>query len=240
MRPIGFSTGALAKGDFRHGIELQRSHATAMELSALREGELQALVDAFSELTFEGLAYVSFHAPSKLFAMGQADLVEQLAKLRGRVDGIVVHPEVIWDFPAWRPIQDLLLLENMDQRKPGGRTVNDLARYFTELPEMRFCLDLGHARQIDPTMLLAIKLLEAFGDRLAELHLSEVDADSNHVPLSTSAVQAFRRIARLIPPDVPAIIESVLQPEAICEEIEMARAALGDEALIFPPLVLNP
>lgn len=211
-----------------------------MELSALREEELQALVDAFSELTFEGLTYVSFRAPSKLSALGQADLVEQLAKLRGRVHGIVVHPEVIQDFPAWRPIQDLLLLENMDQRKPGGRTVNDLARYFAELPKMRFCLDLGHARQIDPAMLLAIKLLEAFGDRLAELHLSEVDADSNHVPLSTSAVQSFRRISRLIPAEVPTIIESVLPPEAIAEEIEMARAALGDEARIYPPLVLNP
>jgi len=47
MRPLGFSTGALAKGDFRAGVEIQRSlGTTAVELSALRDSELPPLLTA--------------------------------------------------------------------------------------------------------------------------------------------------------------------------------------------------
>jgi hypothetical protein len=46
MRPIGFSTGALAKGDFRRGLDLQRrSGISAIELSALRDHELPHLLE---------------------------------------------------------------------------------------------------------------------------------------------------------------------------------------------------
>src|SRR6187200_2433360 len=65
MRPIGFSSGALAKSDYRRGLELQKSASfTAIELSALRERELQPLVDAAQTLSLDQFSYVSFHAPS--------------------------------------------------------------------------------------------------------------------------------------------------------------------------------
>ncbi len=39
---IGFSTGSLAKGDFRFAIKvLSKSNANVVELSALRESELE-------------------------------------------------------------------------------------------------------------------------------------------------------------------------------------------------------
>ena len=41
MRPIGFSTGALAFADFRRGLALTRkAECAAVELSALRQAEL--------------------------------------------------------------------------------------------------------------------------------------------------------------------------------------------------------
>ena len=66
MKPIGFSTGALAKGDFATGLEVQRyvARIDAVELSALRDYELPNLVDAIPNLDLHGFEYVSFHAPS--------------------------------------------------------------------------------------------------------------------------------------------------------------------------------
>src|SRR5260221_4499825 len=68
MRPIGFSTGPLAKSDFVRGIQLQveRPDIAAIELSALRDHELRPLIEALPRLEIDGFAYVSLHAPSRL------------------------------------------------------------------------------------------------------------------------------------------------------------------------------
>jgi hypothetical protein len=51
MRSIGFSTGALALGDFRRGLTLLAGRGVrAVELSALREAELPGLMAALDEL----------------------------------------------------------------------------------------------------------------------------------------------------------------------------------------------
>ena len=70
----------------------------------------------------------------------------------GRNWPIVVHPDAMFDFSLWREFGNLLCLENMDKRKPVGRTVQELDRIFQELPDASFCFDIGHARQVAPTM----------------------------------------------------------------------------------------
>ena len=51
MGHIGFSTGALALGDWRKALAmLNKSSATAIELSALREQELEPLIKSLSEI----------------------------------------------------------------------------------------------------------------------------------------------------------------------------------------------
>jgi len=76
MRKIGFSTGALAKGEVRTGIDLQRPyHVEAVELSALRDRELMPLIDAIETLDLRGFTHISLHAPSSLRTMTEQDLV---------------------------------------------------------------------------------------------------------------------------------------------------------------------
>ncbi|MGI0084760.1 MAG: hypothetical protein ACREBQ_06730, partial [Nitrososphaerales archaeon] len=66
MRPIGFSTGALAYGDFRRALDiLQGKRIAAIELSALRETELAPLIGALDSLDLSAFTYISVHAPSK-------------------------------------------------------------------------------------------------------------------------------------------------------------------------------
>lgn len=228
MRRFGFSTGALAKSDYWQGLVLQRPFADAVELSALRESELKTLVDALPSLPLDQFEYVSFHAPSKLDVMSEQAVVEILQRTRDYVQAIIVHPDVIRTPKEWRSIEDLLVLENMDQRKPCARTAGEMREYFEQLPKARFCFDIGHARQVDPTMGVALELLIAFRDRLAEIHISEVDADSQHVAISSAAMKAFQRLARLIPKDIPVIVESIILPEAIAGEIDSARIALRE------------
>ena len=54
MRPIGFSTGALALGDFRSALAMLVPHSVkAVELSALRDKELMPLMAALPSLDLE-------------------------------------------------------------------------------------------------------------------------------------------------------------------------------------------
>jgi len=234
MRRIGFSTGALAKGDFDLGLQLQANYCNAVELSALREDEIDALMRALPALDLCAFEFVSLHAPSKRVRLSEQELVEKLESIKDYVEGIVLHPDVIEDSSLWQVLGDKVILENMDQRKPIGRTTEELRPFFDALPEARFCLDLGHAQQVDPTQSLTVELLKTFASRLVELHISEVDVFSNHVAISPSARTAFRRLASLIPEDVPVIIESVVAANEIEDEITIVRESLNAEAVCVP------
>lgn len=74
----------------------------------------------------------------------------------------------------------------------------------------------------------AAALLRAFGDRLAEVHLSEVNTASRHDPISLYAVRAFNSIAPYIPEQTPIILETLIdQGQSTIEaEIERARDSL--------------
>lgn len=220
MRPLGFSTGALAKGDFQRGLMLQRGNprVRAVELSALRDHELPALARAASSLDLSGFEYVSVHAPSKLGRESEQAVFEQLAALPPQWP-IVAHPEILLTPSRWRSLGPRLCLENMDDRKTRGRTLAELRELFEEYPEASFCLDVGHARQLDPTMAVALRMLLEFGDRLVQLHVSEVGPRGEHQHVAATTRWAFERISPRVPWECPLIIESMVTAEAIDEEI---------------------
>lgn len=225
MRPIGFSTGALAKGDFRGGVEAQRDldGVDAVELSALRDHELVTLVEAIGSLDLHGFDYVSFHAPSKLQTLDEKTAFELLISLPDAWP-VVVHPEVLQTPSLWRQLGERLCIENMDNRKATGRTVPELCELFDTFPAATFCLDLGHARQIDPTMASAILMLRQFSGRLRQLHVSDVGPNGVHLPLGATARHSFARIASHVPPDCPIIIESIIATDAIECELDAVTA----------------
>jgi hypothetical protein len=221
MKPIGFSTGALARGDFATGLAVQRHvpRIDAVELSALRDHELPVLVDAIPSLDLDGFEYVSFHAPSKLQTLDEHAVFQLLLRLPDAWP-VIVHPELLQTPSLWRQLGERLCLENMDNRKTTGRTIAELRVLFETFPEATFCLDLGHARQIDPTMVSAMLMLEEFGDRLVEMHISEVGPRGEHLPLGATTRQAFARVVHLVPADCPLIIESIIPPDLIESELD--------------------
>jgi hypothetical protein len=228
MRPIGFSTGAISKGDFRLAVQrLRDCGLDAIELSALRIGELGPLLSALPALDLLSFKFVSIHAPSRFDRNVEQIVVEELRNHAQELP-VVVHPDVIVTPQFWAQLGDRLLIENMDKRKPIGRNVVELRQLFEELGEAKFCFDIGHARQVDPSMTEAVLILREFGHRLAEVHISEVNTSSRHDPISTSAARAFQSLANYIPQNIPIIIESLIDEgqSDIATEIESAREAL--------------
>jgi hypothetical protein len=227
MRRIGFSTGALARGDFRRGLEILRGkRASAVELSALRDHELAPLVGSLDSLDLSSYKYVSFHAPSKFEARREKDVIGLLHKVAKRGWPIVLHPDTIHDFSGWRSFGDLLLIENMDKRYVSGRTARELVDVFEKLPSAGLCFDSGHCRQVDPTMNESYLILRDFAKKLKQLHVSEVNSQSTHDPLSSASIRSLQRISYLIPEDVPIILESTVQESEVQAEIMNAAAAL--------------
>ena len=235
MHSIGFSTGALAYGDFQRGLALQlRNGIDAIELSALREDELDCLIAALPDLDLSAFSYRSFHAPSELHRLTSAELAEKLAPIATAGFPIIVHPNIIGeDFAPWRHLGESVLLENMDTRKPVCRTAREMLPYFEALPDARFCFDIGHAHQVDPTMTVAFEFLHRFRTKLAEIHISDVSWNCKHRPIGTAAALSFHGAARWIPDDVPVIIESVITEDEIEHELETVRRCLDSRRAYF-------
>lgn len=228
MDTIGYSTGALARSDVRGALDLLAARGTgAIELSALRTHELSPLLDAVPSLDLHAYAHVSVHAPSMFTAAQEQAIAELLLPVARRGWLVVVHPDAIHDFSPWTVFGDRLCLENMDRRKPVGRTVEELRPFFDRLPQASFCFDMAHARQCDTSMTEAFRLLRAFGDRLAEVHVSELDAHSRHVRLTNAGVRACKEVSSMIPLDVPVIIEAPVRPDEIGMELAASLEALG-------------
>ncbi len=227
MQMIGYSTGALAYENFRRGVEMLREKPVhALELSALREAELRPLLDGISQLDLSQFSYISFHAPSAFSPQSERQIVEWLGEVARKGWPIILHPDAIQDYALWKPFGSSLLVENMDRRKPGGRTVPELESIFDLLPDASLCFDLAHARQVDTTMTTAHLILRRFGERLKQVHLSEVNTNSKHDRLSYGAIRAYQKVAALIPGKVPVILETPVTEQGIDAEIERAKEAL--------------
>jgi hypothetical protein len=227
MRPIGFSTGALAYADFREGLRLTRNAGCrAVELSALRQAELIPLLDSLETLDLEGFDYVSIHAPSQFDPSWEEELCDRLNAQLWRRWPIVAHPDALTDPARWREMGSLLCVENMDKRKPIGRTMRELDLIFKQLPDASLCFDIGHARQVDPTMTESYLILREFGSKLRQVHVSEVSTNSKHDALSYMSILAFQQVAHLIPDHVPLILETPVSEHAMQEEITKVGEAL--------------
>ena len=153
--------------------------------------------------------------------------VELLLRVATRKWPIIVHPDAMYTPSEWRRLGNRLCVENMDKRKPIGQAAKHLAEIFETVPDASLCFDIGHARQVDPTMSEASAILHRFRDRIRQLHVSEVNTQSKHDPLSFESILAFHKVSHLVPADIPVILESRVEEPEINAEIESALNALS-------------
>jgi len=230
MRLIGFSTGALTRDDFQAALGIMaRKKVHAVELSALRPDELLPLVEKLDSLELGQFRYISFHAPSTMDSAFESVAISALDQVALRGWPIILHPDAMYTPAKWEHFGDLLCIENMDKRKRTGQTVFHLAEIFNLLPRASLCFDMGHARQVDPTMSEATAILQFSEKRLRQIHISEVNSQSRHDALSFESVLAFRKVSHLIPEDVPVIVESRVTEAEVADEIQNVSRALTYE-----------
>ncbi|WP_298862918.1 hypothetical protein [uncultured Gimesia sp.] len=223
---IGFSTGSVALNDVRRGIDIATHTKTnAIELSALREQELVPLLRLIDKLQNELsiFEYIAFHAPSKREKLSEEAIVSKLKKVADLGWAIIVHPDAIENFELWKTLGRAVCIENMDKRKATGRTAAQLKPFFDQLPEATFCFDIGHARQIDPTMLEAETMLREFHGRLRQVHMSYVNSQSQHERLNYESILAYQRVAHWIDNSIPIILETPVEQDEVVEEISLAK-----------------
>ena len=227
MNKIGYSTGAIALGDFSRAVAILNAHDfQAIELSALRVHEVEPLIEAIPRLDLRKYAYISFHAPSAFSEAEEEHLVCLLSQLPDNWP-IVLHPDTVHRFERWHTLSNRLAIENMDRRKKIGRSVQELIKVFALLPGAKMCLDLGHARQVDSSMIEAYLLLMAFSDRIVQLHVSEVDTMNRHDVISFAAELAFSQLRRFIPRSIPVIVESRVNEQEIEHEASKVKKTLS-------------
>lgn len=181
----------------------------AVELSALSAAELPGLLTYLGSAPRLPFLFVSIHAPSKGLWADEEELVEALLRIPPWIDAVVVHPDTISDASLYRRLGRRLVVENMDSRKSSGHRAEDLAALFDQLPEARLCLDVAHAKDIDPTMDAARELLRRFARRLSHVHISSLDQSSHHVALTEMDESLFRSVLGRCR-DVPWILEAPL------------------------------
>jgi hypothetical protein len=165
-------------------VEAAAVSGIATELSAISEEEFPSLLEFLRLDPVLPFRYISVHGPSKERRLGERELVERLASLPPWIDAIVMHPDTIEDASLYRTLGRRLVLENMDSRKQDGQTAAQLDVYFQALPDAGLCFDVAHAKSIDPTMGEGQAMLDAFGTRLRHVHVSSLDEDGHHIPLT--------------------------------------------------------
>jgi hypothetical protein len=208
---LGLSTGwdQETRQDFPKAVSKAAKFSTEhIELSALRANELPGLVNYLESAPQELLEFnhVSVHGPK---AVDDLKLIESLKSLPELVEVIVIHPEEITP-QNWRQLGERLAIENMDCRRQQGQTVAQLKEVFKDLPEAGFCLDVAHVWTVDPTLGLAFDLLEAFRERLVEIHLSGIDTSGQHRLTTKEDIELYEPVLVEVL-DVPWTLEAPLE-----------------------------
>lgn len=210
----GIATGSYVaeRDDWRRAVVRARSEGwRSLELTAVFESLLASLADALAadDALLAGFERVSLHAPIR--AGAAASLVEQISALA--LDGeVIFHPDA-W---AGERVLDRLgarvVFENMDVAKPFGRTPDDLRAVFARHPDAGFCLDVAHVWTNDRSLELGHALLDAFGDRLRQLHVSGIEPDGTHRTTTRADLELYRPLLERCR-GVPWILEAVVEED---------------------------
>lgn len=199
------------RGDWAALVARSAASSTlAVELSALSQEELPGLTDFLRADPSMPFHYVSVHAPSKGLDANEGERVRALVELPARVRAIVAHPDTMQDLEMWSALGRRLVIENMDSRKASGQTATELAEVFDALPQAGLCFDIAHAKDVDPSLQGGHEILDCFADRLRHVHLSSLDVNSHHVPLTDGDTDLFTDLLQRCR-DVPWILEAPLR-----------------------------
>lgn len=189
----GYSTGSFAdtRGDWETAFARAEDFSrNVVELSVLSQDELGSLADFL--ITFDDIVqikHLSLHAPAKDLNGHERRRVALTAAVASMgVESVIVHPDVVGSMSVYaEAFGHKLVIENLDSRKNCAQTAADI-----KVPrEAGFCLDLAHVKTVDPSMSEAHRMLDKFGDRLRQIHISSIDAAGHHIALTKADFELY-------------------------------------------------
>jgi len=201
------------------GVELTFSSVRELHAFSLTESDLGWL---------RGLPYATIHAPFDLFEHADApEIIRRLENVSKLYDSIgaknvIVHPNRSESFSLLKGVDFKIVLENMPPK--DGFQISDLKRYFSEFPDFSFCLDVSHAYLW--SRFEASDLIDAFGDRMAQVHLSGTYRRKCHVSLRKVAPAFMESIRPLKSRMTPIVIEEDFEKRserALADEVEYVK-----------------
>ena len=210
----GIATGSYVaeRDDWRHAVKRARSEGwRSLELTAVFESLLSSLGSTLAEDDglLAGFERVSLHAPIR--AGSAWSLVTEIAALP--LDGqVIFHPDAWAGERALDRLGRRVVFENMDVAKRFGRVTDDLRSVFAGHPEAGFCLDVAHVWTNDRSLQLGHALLDAFGDRLRQLHVSGIEPDGTHRTTTLADLELYRPLLERCQ-GVPWILEAVVEED---------------------------
>jgi hypothetical protein len=172
------------------------------------------------------LAYVSIHAPFRLRSESadQEELLSQLhvlSELYQSVNArnIIIHPDEMLEPELLQQQAFAVSTENM----PEGRFSVDsnLKHLMSHYPGIGICIDVSHAflKSGEETA----RLINAFGKKISQIHLSGADATSDHLSFRNVSKEFLRSIRPIKALPAPIVIEADIRTTSIQylrEEIE--------------------
>ena len=210
---LGFSTGCLHKTHDPLAPEtfdiFRQMGANAIELKIYDMDEAPRLLN-LQQKDFVGFRYVSIHAPSfdrynsnsMIKFRETLDIFEKFCA-KVRINSIVFHPDEIGEWAIFENYTFPVLIENMDWKKEIGKYVESMQDIF-EKADAPMALDLNHCFTNDPSMHLAYDMIDAFRERILEIHLSGFE--KAHDPLFQT--QQREILEAVFDKELPIIIES--------------------------------
>jgi hypothetical protein len=180
-----------------------------LELTAIVEPLLATLATLLSEddTLLDGFERVSLHAPIR-FASAAATC-ETIVNLPLAGD-VIFHPDAWGEEHALDTLGARVVFENMDVAKPFGRSADDLRSVFAEHPEAGFCLDVAHVWTNDRSLQLGHDLIDAFGGRLRQVHVSGIEPDGTHRTTTQLDLKLYQPMLERCA-GVPWILEAVTE-----------------------------
>lgn len=100
----------------------------------------------------------------------------------------------------------------LDCQKEFGRDIRDLRAVFAAFPDAGFCLDVAHVWTNDRSLALGHALMDNFGDRLRQLHVSGIEEDGTHRPTTLDDLELYEPLLMRCP-QVPWLLETELLAE---------------------------
>jgi hypothetical protein len=214
MRPgsnYGIATGAYERerDDWSRALDRAADEGwRTVELTAVVEPLVGPLVELLrrDEDALARFERVSLHAP--IVARDLAATAATLATLPLEGD-VIFHPDVWRSEPALGAFGTRVVFENMDAGKSWGRSLDDLREVFDAHPHAGFCLDVAHVWTNDASLALGHDLLDAFGDRLRQLHVSGIEPDGAHRATTEADLARYRPLLDRCT-GVPWILEALI------------------------------